>query len=396
MTSRFLAASVAAAALTFASSAMADVIKVGVIGPMSGPFSSVGQAWDGAIKAYQKIHGTTAGGHTVEIVYRDLPEVNPAQAKALAQELVIKEKVQYLAGMYFTPDAVTVGTLAQEAKVPAVIFNAATSSILDKSEYLLRTSYTLPQVSVPVAKYALEKKVKTVVTLVSDYGPGLDSENAFAATFTAGGGTVVEKIRAPLKTTDFGPFMQKAKALKPDALFVFAPGGPPTYALTKAYNESGLKDAGVRFLGTGETSEVDLQTLGAGAMGFETGLFYSPSHKSAVNDTFIKALAAVAPGVVPSATVVGPYDGMQLIYHMIEATGGQRDSAKAMASARGYAWESPRGPLKIDAKSRDLIQNVYMRVVEKDATGKYINREFRTFDMQPDYGRVGDTATAAK
>ncbi len=384
----------AAALIAWTSSTWADVIKVGVIGPMSGPFSSVGQAWDGAIKAYQKMHGNRVGNDTVEVVYRDLPEVNPAQAKALAQELVIKEKVQYLAGMYFTPDAVAVGALAQEAKVPAVIFNAATSSILDKSEYLLRTSYTLPQVSVPVAKYALEKKVKTVVTLVSDYGPGLDSENAFVATFTAGGGTVVEKIRAPLKTTDFGPFVQKAKALKPDAVFVFAPGGPPTYALAKAYNESGLKEAGVRFLGTGETSEVDLQTLGAGAVGFETGLFYSPIHKSAVNDAFIKALAEVAPKVIPSATVVGPFDGMHLVYHMIDATKGQRDSAKALAAARGFAWESPRGPLKIDPKSRELIQNVYMRVVEKDATGKYVNREFRTFEMQPDHGRTLEAVTA--
>ncbi|NEX64700.1 ABC transporter substrate-binding protein [Noviherbaspirillum galbum] len=387
MISRFSAALTVALAMSVGT-AQADVIKVGVIAPMSGTFALTGQTWEGAIKAYQKLHGTTAGGHTIEVIYRDMPEINPAQARALAQELVVKEGVQYLAGLYFTPDALAVAALAQEAKVPVVIFNASTSAILDKSEYLLRTSYTLPQVGVPVAKYALEKNVKRVVTLVSDFGPGLDAEKAFTTAFAAGGGKLLENIRAPLKTTDFGPLMQRVKSLKPDALYVFAPGGPLTYALIKAYNEAGLKAAGVRFLGTAETDEDQLQTMGPEVIGFETGMYYSASHNSAVNNAAVKALREVAPKAVPTVQLVNAFDGLHVIYHMVEATNGQRNGAKAIASAKGFSWESPRGPLKIDPNTRDLLQNVYMRVVEKDPAGRYINREIRTFEMQPDYGRA--------
>ena len=374
-------------ALACGASALAQTVKVGIIAPLSGPFSSNGKMWEATVKAYQKIHGTQAGGATVEVVWKDLADINPAQARALAQELIVKDKVQYLGGLYFTPDALAVGAIAQEAKVPTVIFNAATSSILDKSDHLLRTSYTLPQVSVPAARYALEQKLRTVVTLVSDYGPGLDSENAFVKTFTAGGGQVLEQIRAPLKTSDFGPFMQKIKSLKPDAVFVFGPGGPPTYAIIKAYSEAGLKQAGVRFIGTGETSELDLPAIGDAALGLETALHYSPAHESAMNQTFLKTSAELSPQVVINATSVGAYDGMAVIYRMVEATKGQRDPAKALAAAKGWQWESPRGPVKIDAQSRELVQNVYVRVVDKDASGRLRNREIKTYEMQPDHGR---------
>ena len=383
---QILAASLLAVAA--ATSALADTVKVGIIAPLSGPYASnSGQVWEAAIKSFQKIHGTAIAGHTVEIVWKDLPDINPAQAKALAQELVIKDKVQYLGGLFFTPDALAVAAIAQEAKIPTVIFNAATSSILDKSEFLLRTSYTLPQVSVPAAKYALDQKVKTVVTMVSDYGPGLDSENAFVKTFTAGGGTIIEQIRAPLKTTDFGPFMQKVKSLKPNAIFVFGPGGPPTQAIIKAYGEAGLKQAGIRFIGTGETTEPDLPGLGDAALGLETARHYSPDHPSPKNRLFVKTAAELSPHTVLNTAAVGAYDGLAVIYRMIEATGGQRDGVKALSSVKGWQWESPRGPVKIDAQSRELVQNVYMRIVDKDATGKLRNREFSTFDMQPDHGR---------
>lgn len=374
-------------ALACGASALAQTVKVGIIAPLSGPFSSNGKMWEATVKAYQKIHGTKVGDATIEVVWKDLADINPAQARALAQELIVKDKVQYLGGLYFTPDALAVGAIAQEAKVPTVIFNAATSSILDKSDHLLRTSYTLPQVSVPAARYALEQKLRTVVTLVSDYGPGLDSENAFVKTFTAGGGQVLEQIRAPLKTSDFGPFMQKIKTIKPDAVFVFGPGGPPTYAIIKAYSEAGLKQAGVRFIGTGETSELDLPAIGDAALGLETALHYSPAHESAMNQTFLKTVAELSPQVVINAVSVGAYDGMAVIYRMVEATKGQRDPAKALAAAKGWQWESPRGPVKIDAQSRELVQNVYVRVVDKDASGRLRNREIKTYEMQPDHGR---------
>lgn len=384
---KFLYAGALALGFSLASAAMADVVKVGVIAPLSGPFSVNGKMWEAAVKAYQKLNGTTVKGHTVEVVWKDLADINPAQAKALAQELIVKDKVQYIGGLYFTPDALAVAAISQEARVPTVIFNAATSSILDKSDFLLRTSYTLPQVSVVAAKYAAQKQVKTVVTMVSDYGPGLDAENAFVKTFGADGGQILEKIRAPLKTTDFGPFMQKIKTVKPDAVFVFGPGGPPTFAIIKAYSEAGLKQAGIRFLGTGETSELDLPGIGDAALGLETALHYSPAHISPKNQAYVKALAEVSPSTIGHAVAVGAYDGMAVIYRMIEATNGQRDGARAVEAAKGYAWESPRGPLKIDPASRELVQNVYVRVVDKDESGKLRNREVMTFDAQPDWGR---------
>ncbi|MDN8613393.1 ABC transporter substrate-binding protein [Variovorax ginsengisoli] len=391
---RNLLAGAIALSFALATAARADTVKVGIIAPLSGPYSVGGKMWETTVKAFQKINGTSVGGHQVEVVWKDLADINPAQAKALAQELVVKDKVQYIGGLFFTPDALAVAAIAQEAKVPSVIFNAATSSILDKSDFLLRTSYTLPQVTVPAAKYALDKKVKTAVTLVSDYGPGLDAETAFVRTFAAGGGQVVEKIRVPLKTTDFGPFMQKVKTVKPDAIFVFGPGGPPTYAIIKAYSEAGLKQAGIRFIGTGETSEVDLPGIGDAALGLETALHYSPVHPSARNQQFIKAAAEISPSTIINATAVGAYDGMTVIYKMIEATDGRPDGAKALAAVKGWQWESPRGPVKIDAVSRELVQNVYVRVVEKDAAGKLVNREILTFDMQPDHGRSPELRAA--
>lgn len=368
--------------------ALADTVKVGVIAPISGPYSTMGKQWEATVKAYQKINGNSVGGHTVEVVWKDLADINPAQAKALAQELVIKDKVQYLGGLYFTPDAMAVAAVAQEAKMPTVIFNAGTSSILDKSEYMLRTSNTLAQVSVPAARYALEQKLRTTVTLVADYGPGLDAEAAFVKAFTAGGGKVIESIRAPLKTTDFGPFMQRIKAERPDLVYVFGPGGPQTFGIIKGYAEAGLKQAGIRFLGSGETSELDLPAIGDAALGLQTVLHWSPVHPSDLNKKFVETVQEVAPGTILNSVGVGGYDGMALIYHMIQATNGKRDPAKAMAAAKGWEWESPRGPLKVDPISRDLIQNVYVRVVDKDPSGKLRNREIATYAMQPDYGRA--------
>lgn len=375
-------------ALACLAPALADTIKVGIIAPVSGPYSTMGKQWEATVKAYQKINGTSVDGHTVEVVWKDLSDINPAQAKALAQELVIKEKVQYLGGLYFTPDAMAVAAVAQEAKIPTVIFNAGTSSILDKSEYMLRTSNTLGQVSVPAARRALDQKLRTAVTLVADYGPGLDAETSFVKAFTEGGGKVLESIRAPLKTTDFGPFMQRIKAEKPDLVYVFGPGGPQTFGIIKGYAEAGLKQAGIRFLGSGETSELDLPAIGSAALGLETMLHYSPVHPSALNEKFTRTVEEVAPGTILNSVGVGGYDGMAVIYHMIQATKGQRDPAKAMAAAKGWEWESPRGPLKIDPVSRDLIQNVYVRVVDKDASGRLRNREIGTYAMQPDYGRA--------
>lgn len=378
----FLALAVSLAAGTVQAQ---QVVKVGIVGPFSGPFaSSFGTPFRQGVEAYVAQHGNKAGATRVEFVYRDLEGPNPERAKALAQELIVKEKVQYLGGFVFTPNALAVAPLIQSAKVPTVIFNASTSMILGKSDYFVRTSNTLPQVTVPVAKYALDIKVKRVVTAVSDYGPGVDAEKAFRQTFQAGGGEVVESIRMPLNATDFGPFLQKVRALKPDALFAFLPFGPPTFGFVKAFDDNGLKAAGVRFLGTSETQESDLQSLGEAALKLETGYYYSAVHDSPQNKAFVDTLAKVK--ATPNPATVAAFDGTHVLYKMIEATGGTANGAKAIEAAKGLTWESPRGPMKIDAQTRDVIQNVYIRVVEKQADGRYVNRETKTYAAQPDYG----------
>jgi branched-chain amino acid transport system substrate-binding protein len=367
-------------------SARAETVKIGILAPFSGPFAVFGEGWRQAIDAYQIIHGKKAGPHDVEIIYRDLKGPDPAAARALAQELVVKDQVQYLGGIVFTPNALAIAPLADEAKIPVVIFNAATSAITEKSPYLVRTSYTLWQVAVPTAQYALEQNVKKMITIVSDYGPGLDAETAFAKTFEAGGGSIVEKIRVPLRTTDFGPFVQRIKTLAPQGLFSFFPGGPPAFGMLKAYKDNGLREAGVRFFGSSELDEKDLPSLGDVALGLETGMFYSGAHASAVNQAFKDALGKLEPRGVANPIAVEGYDGLHAIYRMIEATGGKRDPDKAMAAVKGFKWESPRGPVEIDAATRHIVQNIYIRRVEKDKDGQLINKEIRTYERQPDHG----------
>lgn len=364
-----------------------DIVKVGIIAPLSGQFSaSFGVPFRQGVEAWVAENGNKVAGKQVKFIWRDLDAPNPERAKAIAQELIIKEKVQYLAGFDVTPNALAVAPLIQRAKIPTVIFNASTSMIVSKSDYFVRVSNTLPQVTVPVAKFALETGVKRIVTIVTDYGPGVDAENAFRSTFQAGGGTVVESIRMPFQSTDFGPFLQKIRAVKPDALFAFLPFGPPTFGFLKAYDANGLRTEKIRFLGTGETQETDLQALGNVALTLETGYYYSSAHDSPENKAFLKTLAKIHPKAVANPATVSAYDGARLIYRMIEATGGLQNGEKAMAAVKGWSFMSPRGPVKIDATTRDIVQNVYMRTVERSANGELVNREFKTYAAQPDYG----------
>jgi branched-chain amino acid transport system substrate-binding protein len=366
----------------------AETVKVGVVGPFSGPFSgSFGAPFRQGIETYVAQHGQPSPDIKVEWIYKDLPQADPQKARALAQELVVSDKVQYIAGFVFTPNAMAVAPVATQAKVPTVIFNASASGVVSKSPYFVRTSNTLPQVSIPVAKEALKKGIKRVVTAVSDYGPGADSEAAFKKTFEAGGGQVIDAIRMPLNTTDFTPILQRIRSQKPDALFVFLPYGPPTYSFVRAYHENGLKKDGIAFLGTSETQETDLQAQGDAAIGLETAYHYSAVHPSPENKAFVEALTKAHPGAVANPATVAAYDGTHVLYQMIKATGGKPDAEKAIQAAKGLSWNSPRGPIRIDPTTRDIVQNVYIRVVEKDpATGLLVNRETGTYEAQADPG----------
>ncbi len=366
--------------------ASADVIKVGVIGTMSGPYALFGKNFKMGIDAWVAEHGNKVGNHTVEFIYRDEESPNPAKSKALAQELLVKDKVQYLAGVYFTPDAMAIAPLLDESKTPLVVMNAATSAIVQKSPYIVRTSFTMWQNTVPAAKVAKTNGSKKVAIAVSDYGPGIDAEAAFKKTFEAEGGTVVEAIRMPLNTTDFGPIMQRIKDSGADTIFTFLPAGPPTLGFVKAYIDNGLKAGGVKLMSTGDVvTEPDLPTIGDAGIGILSTYHYAVSHDSPENKAFIAQIVKDG-GKLDEITMtsVAAYDGARVIYKMIEATDGKRDPAKAVDAVKGMKWVSPRGPVSIDPDTRHIRQNVYLRTVEK-VDGKLINKEIKTFEAQPDW-----------
>ncbi|MBB3290173.1 MULTISPECIES: ABC transporter substrate-binding protein [Rhizobium] len=383
---RFVLAAIAAVALGGA--AYADTIKVGVIGPFSGPFALQGKNFKAGIDAYMAVNGKKVGNDEVEVIYRDLPAADPAQSKSLAQELVVKEKVQYLAGFYFTPDAMAVTPILKQANVPMVIFNAATSAIVTKSPLVVRTSFTTWQTSTPIAKVAYDAGVKKVISVVSDYGPGVDAENAFKAGFKKQGGEVVQAIRMPLSTNDFSPIMQRIKDSGAQGVFAFLPSGPTTLGFVKAYNENGLKSAGIKLFAPGDlTQESDLPALGDAALGMQTTFHYAISHDSPENKAFVAAAdKAIGNPAELTFPAVGAFDGMHVIYKMIEATGGKQDAQKAVDAVKGLSWVSPRGPVTIDPESRHITQNIYLREVAKGDDGKYYNKEIQTFEKQGDPG----------
>src|ERR1700754_3003116 len=382
---RLIGAAVAATLIS-ASPAYCDVIKVGIIGTMSGPFALFGANFKMGIEAWVAEHGSKVGDHQIEFIYRDEESPNPAKSKALAQELIVKDKVQYLAGVYFTPNAMSIAPLLEESKTPLVVMNAATSAIVEKSPYIVRTSFTMWQNTVPAAETAKKIGAKKVAIAVSDYGPGIDAEAAFKKTFEAAGGTVAEAIRMPLNTTDFSPIMQRIKDSGADTIFTFLPAGPPTLGFVKSYIDNGLKAAGVKLMSTGDVvTEPDLPNIGDAGIGILSTYHYAVSHDSPENKAFLDQMVKNG-GKLDEVTMtsVAAYDGARLIYKMIEATDGQRDPAKAVAAVKDMKWVSPRGPVSIDPETRHIRQNVYVREVKK-VDGKLINQETQTFDAQPDW-----------
>ena len=376
------------AAVGLSGAALADTIKVGIIGPFSGPFALQGKNFQAGVEAWLATNGKSVAGHDIEIVYRDLPTANPQQSRALAQELVVREKVQYLGGVYFTPDAMAITPLLKQGNVPLVIFNAATSAIMTSSPLVVRTSFTTAQTTTPLGKAAVDRGLKKFVSVVTDYGPGVDAEGAFKKAIEAAGGEVVEAIRMPLNTTEFSPIMQRVRDAGAQGVFAFLPSGPPTLGFVKSFSDTGLKQAGVKLLATGDlTQESDLPALGEAASGMLTSFHYAVSHESAANKAFVAAASkAIGSAEQLSFPAVGAYDGMYVIAKMIEATGGKQDAEKAVEAVKGLAWESPRGPVRIDPETRHITQTIYLREVAKDASGRWINKEIQSFPEQKDPG----------
>lgn len=363
--------------LLFSSQAMAENIRIGIIAPLSGPYAYLGQQLKEGAQAYVATQGGKLGGHDVELIYRDTGGPNPMGTKAMVQELIVKDKIDYLGGFVMTPNVLAVAPLVQEAKVPTVIFLANGAGLPKKSDYFLRTAHTTAQMIPALTSHIYEQGMRKMVTAVVDYSPGVDAEKTFKAEFTKLGGTIVEAIRMPLKTTDFTPFAQRIKASGAQGVFVFLAGGPPNVGFVKAYSENGLDAAGIEFFGTVETDEYILQEFGERAVGLTTALFYSEAHDSAKNKKFISALKKQNASAVGNFASVGAWDGMFVIQKMIEATAGKRDGDKALAAVKTLAWESPRGPVKLDPETRHIVQNVYLRKVEVGEGGLLINKEIK-------------------
>ena len=373
---RVLAAALASAVLS--STAMAQgVVKVGVIAEFSGPFAAYGQQIEAGMKAYMKQHGDTVAGKKVELITRDTGGPAPEVAKRFAQELITRDKVQFLAGFGLTPNAMAVAPVVTEAKVPMVISNAATSAITARSPYIARVSMTIPQVSAPMAQWALSNGIKQVYTVVADYGPGIDAETQFTKTFKAGGGEISGTLRTPLQNPDFSAAIQRLKDAKPQAVFVFLPAGEQGIAFVKAFNERGLAKDGIKLIATGDiTDDHVLDAMGDPTLGLITSFHYSAAHASPENAAFLKAYAEANDAKVGRANFMAAagYDTMAAIYEAVRK-GGDADGDKAMAALKGYKWMSPRGPVMIDPDTRDIVQNVYIRKVEKK-DGKLWNVEF--------------------
>jgi branched-chain amino acid transport system substrate-binding protein len=383
----FIQATAFAAAALAAGSAMAqdNTFKIGLILPMTGPFASTGKQIDAAVRLYMAQNGSTVAGKKVEVILKDDTSA-PDVTKRLAQELVVNDKVNVLAGFGLTPLALATAPIATQSKTPLVVMAAATSSITQASEYIVRTSFTLPQASVAIADWAPKNGIKKVVTLVSDYGPGIDAEKFFKDRLTFNGGQVTESLRVPLRNPDFAPFLQKVRDAKPDALFVFVPSGAGA-ALMKQFTERGMDKAGIKLIGTGDITDDDiLNGMGDSAMGVVTSHHYSANHNSPLNKKFVDAFKKANGGLRPNFMAVGGYDGMRVIYEAAKATKGGSGEA-LLAAMKGQIFESPRGPMFIDAQTRDVVHNIYIRKVEK-VGGELHNVEFATINDVKDPGKA--------
>ena len=361
-----------------------DSVKIGVILPMTGPSASTGHQIDAAIKLWMAQSGGKAGGKKVEVIIKDDAGVADT-TRRLAQELVVNDKVVALAGFGLTPLALATAPIATQSKTPMVVMAAATSMITEASPYIVRTSFTLPQVSIGIAEWAAKNKIKKVVTLVADYGPGNDAEKFFSSQFQLNGGVITDKLRTPLRGADFAPVLQKVRDLSPDALFVFLPSGQGAQFM-KQFGERGLDKAGIKLIATGDVTDDDqLNDMGDVALGVVNSHHYSAAHNSAVNKKYVADFQA-ANKFRPNFMSVGGYDGMRVIFKALDTAKGVGGDA-LLAAMKGQIFESPRGPVLIDAQTRDVVQDVYIRKVER-VNGQLYNVEFDTLKSVKDPGKL--------
>ena len=379
--------------LTSTEAPAAEPFKIGLIASYTGAFATWGPQFQNAIEAFQAINGKTVKGPkgediAVEIVSRDAASGGADKAKQLGEELILRERVKMLAGFELSPHAMAVGDIATQAKTPVVIMNAATASIVRGSPYYVRTSVTVPQWSASIGKWAADNGIKSVYTIVSDYAPGIDAETYFQKSFKAAGGQIVGSARTPQQETNFAVYMEKAMQAKPDAIYMFQPGGSPSISFVKAYVERGLKQAGIKLLGGGEFAELYLPHFSDDVIGVVSVNHYTETNKLPENIAMRYQLHKMFgdKGVTDIASVAA-WDGMSLIYTALKEAGASAEGLKYIDAMKGKTLRSPRGEIMIDPQERDIVQNIYIRRIEK-VGGQLQNVDIFTFPMVKDPWKI--------
>ena len=363
-------------------------VKIGLINVLSGQFADAGIQLDNGIKTYLQQYGDTVAGKKIELVRRDVGGPAPDVAKRLTQELVVRDNVDMLGGFLLTPNALAAADVSAQAKKFMVVMNAATSIIITKSPYVIRTSVTLPQVMDTFGTWAAKHGIKQCYTMVTDYGPGHDSEAAFQGAFKKAGGEIIGSVRFPVANPDFSAFVQRAKDLNPECIYIFIPGGAQPAALGKAFAERGIDLTKTKVLGSGETtSEQALKAMGDTALGIISAWHYDYKSTAPLNVEFVKLFNQMH-GRNPDFFSIGGYDGMHAIYETLKKTGGNTDAEAMINAAKGMKWESPRGPMSIDPDTRDVVQTIYIRRVEK-VGGELVNVPFDKIENVKDPTRGG-------
>lgn len=382
--SRLLVAVTTSAALIAAAPAALaqDTVKIGFVGPYTGPFAVAGQSFRHGVDAYMALNGNQAGGRKVEVIYRDSAGADPTLAKRLAEELVVKDKVAMLGGFYLSPEVAATAPVANAAKTPLFIVNAATPALMKMSPYFVRMGQPINLPAELAAVYARQSGKSRGYVAVGDYGPGHIVEQSFIDKFKSEGGQMVGNVRIPLNTADFAPFAERIANANPDVLQIFIPPGAASVAFSKALAARGLTQK-VLIIGQGEAEDSDLPLFDDSIVGFKSIIYIDANAKNAENVAFAEWLKKNAgPTVRPNSFSIGAYDAMHLAYKMLADQAGKPFSGEAaMKSLPGYTWKSPRGPVTIDPVTREPIQNFYLREVVKSADGVKSNRVVKTWDQ---------------
>ena len=372
-----------------------EPLKIGLIASWSGPYADYGRQFDAGIALYLKEQGGLLAGRPVQIIRKDTAGPAPELARRVAQELVVRDKVHLITGLDFSPNAYAIAPVVTQAKVPTVVMNASSSAITTSSPYIARLSFTVQQVSAPMAQWMLKEGIRQAYTVVADFASGTDADTAFSKAFEAGGGKVIGRLRTPMNHPDFSAYVQRIKDARPEAVFFFFPSGVMPPAFLRVWKERGMDEAGIRLFATGEaTDDSYLEATGDVALGLVTSHHYSFAHPSDKNRRFVRAFESeFGTALRPSYFAVTAYDAMAAIDLALRQTGGEVSAEAMMAALRGLKLESPRGPIEIDAQTRDIVQTVYIRRADK-VDGRLVNVEFDRFDRVKDPAKESAQAPA--